>query len=478
MGLRSFTSERKTGKKSVHLDGHSWIKQQFFLPISVTRTILLGFGSATQKSAWILDRSKVRNLRVLFLGIVSAVAVAVPGSLIASAAGTVPDPGPTPAISISSTLNTAAPDGAAVKKFIVSFRNTGTDPVSYLGRRSSGDSDLLLRWGGLEFCNVLTCDDQIIIDINGETYSRPYKVDQFSMGYIVELDRTDLDGPEAQVGDVVTIKLASGAFEMPDPNTGWEPYFRFDWIRPDGTNFSLEGPEEATVLALPASPDTPQAPTAAAGQEQATVTITPNSGGETVSAYRITSSPDGQTCDITPPETSCDVTGLQGGTSYTFTAVALNAGFPSSASSASNSVTPTAAPAGSSSSNGSSDTNRSSNSQAGIFLTVHGEAGSILSKTNVRYGSYAIQSNSPYLLSLREGSTMASQRVLASGRANSGGHLDRTTALPALPVGTYTVVLSAYDASGNPLILGNILTVNAAGKITSVTPESRQPSVR
>ena len=417
---------------------------------------------------------KIAKLPTLVGGLVLAVVAFT--QVTASAIGTLPPAGQsTPAISFSGTLNVAVPTYTSAKQIWVGFWNDPTSPATYVDPRSTAG----LQWGGNDSCSAGTCDDQIIIDINGESYHRAYSVDKFASGYMIRLDYTDVNAPGPQLGDVVTVKMAAGAFNMPADTTGFKPYIRIDRISTNSQNGALQGNVEATIASpLPDSPDVPQAPTATAGEEQATVTITPNSGGEAVTTYRITSSPDGQTCDITPPETSCDVTGLQGGTSYTFTAVALNAGFPSSASSASNSVTPTAAPAGSSSSDGTSRSGSSSTSHSGIFLTVHGESGSTLARTDVRYGSYAIQSNSPYLLSLREGTTMTNQRVLASGRANSGGHLDRTSTLPALPAGTHTVVLSAYDKAGNPLILGNTLTVSASGKITSVTPESRQPSIR
>jgi hypothetical protein len=208
-----------------------------------------------------------------------------------------------------------------------------------------------LTWGGQTSCGPASlgyaepCDDQVIIDINGESYHQAFRIDRDitapSKGYLIRLDYTDLDAPGPETGDVVTIKMAAGAFRMPADTTNYVPFLEFNNIQVNGQNGALQSLDEGTVLSpLPPSPDDPAAPTATAGVEEATVTITPNTSGETVTTYRITSSPGGATCDITPPDTSCIVTGLQGGTAYTFTAVALNAGFPSGASPASNSVTP------------------------------------------------------------------------------------------------------------------------------------------
>ena len=92
-------------------------------------------------------------------------------------------------------------------------------------------------------------------------------------------------------------------------------------------------------------PSTPGAPTAVAGDGSATVTITPAGSGPTPSSYNVAASPGGATCTVSSPATSCEVTGLTNGTSYTFTASATNGAGTSAASAASNTVTPTRAAA-------------------------------------------------------------------------------------------------------------------------------------
>ena len=84
----------------------------------------------------------------------------------------------------------------------------------------------------------------------------------------------------------------------------------------------------------------PAAPHAVAGDGQATVTITPLAGGS-VTNYTVLSGPGGKTCTIAAPATSCTVTGLTNGTSYTFTVSATNATGTSPASAPSNAITPT-----------------------------------------------------------------------------------------------------------------------------------------
>ena len=84
--------------------------------------------------------------------------------------------------------------------------------------------------------------------------------------------------------------------------------------------------------------------TATAGDAQATVTFTPpaSNGGSAITGYTVTSSPGGVAATgVTSPIT---VTGLANGTTYTFTVTATNAAGVSSASSASNAVTPMSVP--------------------------------------------------------------------------------------------------------------------------------------
>jgi cellulose 1,4-beta-cellobiosidase len=93
-----------------------------------------------------------------------------------------------------------------------------------------------------------------------------------------------------------------------------------------------------------ASPGAPTGVTATAGAGQATVTWTApaSNGGSPITGYSVSSSPWSMGCTVSgATATSCVVSGLTGGTTYTFTVYAINAIGASPASAPSNAVTPT-----------------------------------------------------------------------------------------------------------------------------------------
>ena len=107
-----------------------------------------------------------------------------------------------------------------------------------------------------------------------------------------------------------------------------------------GANVFLSYPIEFSGVAD--VPGTPEAPTATAGDGQASVSWTaPGSdGGSAITDYTVTSSPGGFMCTKAAPPLTCDVAGLTNGTPYTFTVVATNAIGDSDPSDPSNEVTP------------------------------------------------------------------------------------------------------------------------------------------
>ncbi len=95
----------------------------------------------------------------------------------------------------------------------------------------------------------------------------------------------------------------------------------------------------ARIVADP-PPPAPTGVSASAGIRQATITWNAVAG-ESVSSYTVTASPGGASCTAVAPATTCTITGLTAGTSYTFTVTATDPQGTSLASQASNAVTPT-----------------------------------------------------------------------------------------------------------------------------------------
>ncbi|WP_341228895.1 fibronectin type III domain-containing protein, partial [Nocardioides salarius] len=95
---------------------------------------------------------------------------------------------------------------------------------------------------------------------------------------------------------------------------------------------------------VPQAPSAPSQVTAEPGDNSATVSWTaPDSNGSPITAYTVTSSPEGATETVTGEATTATVAGLTNGTAYTFTTTATNALGESLASAPSNEVTPRSA---------------------------------------------------------------------------------------------------------------------------------------
>ncbi|MDP7412927.1 MAG: fibronectin type III domain-containing protein [SAR202 cluster bacterium] len=93
-------------------------------------------------------------------------------------------------------------------------------------------------------------------------------------------------------------------------------------------------------------PGAPANVIAAPGASQASVSWSAPTadGGSSITQYRVTSDPDGKTATVSGAFSSTLITGLTNGTPYTFTVEAANAIGTSTASTASNSVTPVTIP--------------------------------------------------------------------------------------------------------------------------------------
>ena len=150
-------------------------------------------------------------------------------------------------------------------------------------------------------------------------------------------------------GDFLWAIRAGGS----DPDNGWDV-----GTLPDGSALAV-GPFAGTAafgsttlssvatdgyvakVISPSAAPGPVAATAGSGQANVSWEVPVYSGGAAITSYSATASPGGGTCTATAPATSCTITGLTHGTSYTFTVTATNATGTSPASAPSNAITPT-----------------------------------------------------------------------------------------------------------------------------------------
>ena len=130
-------------------------------------------------------------------------------------------------------------------------------------------------------------------------------------------------------GSVITVSYTAPATDAATTNSAIQS--------PTGADAASFGPLSVTNNV--AGPNIPGTPTAVAGEESATITVTPPTGGLTPTSYEVTATPGGAKCTVTGASGSCTITGLTAGTAYTFTTIAKVSTGDSSASTASASVT-------------------------------------------------------------------------------------------------------------------------------------------
>jgi hypothetical protein len=145
-------------------------------------------------------------------------------------------------------------------------------------------------------------------------------------------------------GQTCTATPPTTSCEVTGLNNGTGYTFTVTANNSGGTSSASPSSNSVTPVAPLSPPGAPGTPTATAGNGSATVEWpAPTTGGDPAT-YTVTASPGGQTCTATAPAVTCEVTGLNNGTGYTFSVTANNSGGTSSASPSSNSVSPLALP--------------------------------------------------------------------------------------------------------------------------------------
>ena len=114
----------------------------------------------------------------------------------------------------------------------------------------------------------------------------------------------------------------------------------------------------------------------------------------------------------------------------------------------------------------------------GIFLWIAGPVGRSTSAAPVYFGAVGIKPSGTYILSMQPMiDSPTSRSLLATGKVNGDGNLDKRLELDALEAGTYKIVMQGTHRSGSLLVLTNYISVDTRGNFVSISPERLQPSL-
>jgi uncharacterized repeat protein (TIGR02543 family) len=220
-----------------------------------------------------------------------------------------------------------------------------------------------------------------------------------------------------------------------------------------------------------AAPGTPGTPTVSSGDGNATITVVAPSSGGAPTSYTVTASPGGATCTVISPATSCTITGLTNGTSYSFSTVANNATGSSSASPSSAAVSPAGKPGvptgvTATIGNGSATVSLTPPTNTGgpaiTSYTMTASPGGATCTVNVPATSCAI---SP----LDNGTAYTFTATAYNGVARSDTSTASASVTPATVPGAPTITSASSSASGTTTVNFSAPASNGGSAITGYT---------
>lgn len=199
-------------------------------------------------------------------------------------------------------------------------------------------------------------------------------------------------------------------------------------------------------------PGAPTSVNATAGASQVAVSWTPptSTGGSPITSYTVTASGGAGTCTVLAPATSCVITGLNPGTSYTFTVVATNAQGSSAASSPAALATPLSSPIMPSNP-------PTTSSQLTLSLGINAATG-VQAGDDILISGTGFAPNSDIDVYIYSSPTYAGR-----GHAGASGSFSFTVPVPpGLERGTHTVVATGFDTNGQSKFASAPIQIRAA----------------
>jgi uncharacterized repeat protein (TIGR02543 family) len=223
-------------------------------------------------------------------------------------------------------------------------------------------------------------------------------------------------------------------------------------------------PEDPVLVIAPTVPDAPTSVLASNGQnQQSTVSwlVPSNNGGDPITGYTVTSS-GGQSCTASGANaSSCIVTGLLNGTSYTFTVTAANGVGSSTPSSQSPAITPVGPPAIITPTTGLSATYGSSFS---LIITASGS-------TPIQ--SYALANGSnplPAGLSLNSSSGEISGTPSAAGTYSAISIIATDSNLQSVTTNPFTITVNQETVTATLSITPTTIASTGSAYTVSISP--------
>ena len=230
--------------------------------------------------------------------------------------------------------------------------------------------------------------------------------------------------------------------------------------------------EDPLLVVAPTKPGSPTSVQASSGLNQSSLvswTIPSNDGGEPITSYEVTASPGGGTCTANgATATSCTVSNLQNGTSYTFTVKARNQVGLSDASSPSSAVTPAGAPTFNAPTTGLSGIYDNSYS---LQLTATGAS---TGSGNVAISTYTVTSGTlPAGLNLNSSTGLISGTPTATG--SSAITVRATDANSQTADASFTIAITRSTQSIGFTISPTTAASTGSGYSASITPTLTNP---